>query len=423
MREVHKIPVSSIQSGRIREIIDVSEAVFQRKAGDLPPELKADILCSVMCITREDLDHIIADHAEVSRTIKGHAFEVVFDTIMAMNGVNCIEVGGDTDVDRVINGHTLQLKTPYVSGCSEGIVSYKTHKTHGAKSQTESIGYYHKVEDFADFLVGLVSYEPFTVLIVPKNALPEVQMHPGYIQSPMYLDKEDPATRNNFWQLGVAQRIHCPANLLPPADDECLPLSSKALQLKSDYILRAIFIRDNFRIWDMNMRGFIREHVLLQYLAAHGIRVYPPTVTGLDRADKCDFVLKDHRGDYVRFQVKGLTWRGAVFDGPDTMIDCESQLSRGRVNDHPTQSRLYKVTDFEYLIIAVDPPYANTLSLHTFGRNDYRWHFCCIPMSRLRKHHAYTNRVASHQYIPYRELQAYRIHEPWTSQWLPEVHG
>lgn len=411
----------NIYGGRISEIIDIAEKFFDKKAGDLHPEIKADILCSVMRITREDLDSVIANHSEVSRTIKGHAFEVVFDAMMAINDINCIEVGGDTDIDRIINDYSLQLKTPFVNGCSEGIVSYKTHKTHGAKSQSESVDYYHKVEDFADFLVGLVSYEPFTVLIVPKESLPRVSDHSHHIQSPMYLNIDNPAINNNFKQLDITRKMYFPTNLLSPTNNECLPISSELLHLKSDYILRAIFIKDNFRIWDMNMRGFIREHILLKHLAAHRIKAYSPEITELERSDKCDLVLKNLNNNYVRFQVKGLTWNGTNLDGINTTIDCESQLSRGRVNDHPTQSRLYKVTDFENLIIAIDPPYSNTLSIHTYKKYDYHWNFYCIPMSKLRKHHIYTNRVASHQYISYKELQKYRIDSSWMDQWMPEL--
>lgn len=340
---------------------------------------------------------------------------------MSINNVNCREVGGDTNIDRIVNGHTLQLKTPYAHGCSNGIVSYKTHKTHGAKSKAESIDYYHKVEDFADFLVGLVSYKPFTVLIVPKDSLPRVSEHSNHIQSPMYLNINNPDTNNNFKQLGLTQSINFSTDLLSPTNNECLPKSSKLLQLKSDYILRTIFNKDNFRIWDMNMRGFIREHILLRYLTAHSIKTYPTTITGLERSDKCDLVLKNLNNNYVRFQIKGLTWGGTVLDKINTKIDCESQLSRGRVNDHPTQSRLYKVTDFENLIIVIDPPYSNTLSLHTFKRYDYQWNFYSIPMSKLRKHHVYSNRVASHQHKLYKELQKYRIDLPWMKQWTTEL--
>lgn len=171
----------------------------------------------------------------------------------------------------------------------------------------------------------------------------------------------------------------------------------------------------------MNMRGFIREHILLKHLAAHRIKAYPTAITGLERSDKCDLVLKNLNHNYVRFQVKGLTWERTKLDGMNTTINCESQLSRGRVNDHPTQSRLYKVTDFENLIIAIDPPYSNTLSTCTFKKEDYRWNFYCIPMSQLRKHRIYTNRVASHQYILYKELQKYRIAPAWMNQWLAEL--
>ncbi|HIV19493.1 MAG TPA: hypothetical protein IAC82_09365 [Candidatus Merdivicinus intestinigallinarum] len=411
--------MKNLSSGRISEIMEIAERYYGQRAGSLPPEEKADILCSAMCITREDLDSVISGHSEVARTIKGHAFEVVFDSMMAANEIQCVEVGGDTDIDRVVNGHTLQLKTPYAKGCSEGIVSYKPHKTHGAKSGRESVGYYHRVCDFADYLVGLVSYDPFTVLIVPRESLPRVHEYSEYIQSPMYL-KTDSCWTNQYWQLGIEKNMEFPGKLLSPGENECLPKSSSLMGLKSDYILRAIFIKDNFRIWDMNLRGFIREHVLFKMLEENRIQVYPPTVTGRKRPDKCDAALKTRGGRYVGFQVKGLTWSGTVFKGADTAIDCETQLSRGRVNDHPTQSRLYLDTDFECLIIAVDPPYSNTLSMHTFNRPDYRWNFYCVPMPRLRKHPDYPNRVSSHQYIPYRELQKYRIGPSWMETWMPE---
>ncbi len=421
MNKFQEYILQNIYNGRISEIIDITEKFFHQKASDLPPEIKADVLCFVMCITRDDLDEVIATHSEVSRTIKGHAFEVVFDSMMAINGIPCIEIGGDMDIDRIINKYTLQLKTPYVNGCSENIVSYKTHKTHGSKSQIQSIDYYHKVEDFADYLIGLVSYEPFRVLIVPKESLPRVDGYPEYIQSPMYLRANDKQTINNFEQLGIQKSMYFPTNLLTPEINESLPISSRLLHLKSDYILRAIFIKENFRIWDMNMRGFIREHILLKYLIANKIKTYPTNITGLERSEKCDLVLKNHYNQFVRFQIKGLTWNGTIFNGISTTIDCETQLSRGRVNDHPTQSRLYKITDFEYLIIAIEPPYSNILSIHTFDKYDYFWNFYCISMSQLRKHPTYTNRVFSHQHILYKELQKYRIDSSWIGIWAAEL--
>ena len=412
----------TLRSGRISEILEAAEAFYHRRAADLPPETKAALLCSAMCITRQNLDAVISGHPEVIRTVKGHAFEVVFDAMMAANGVECIEVGGDTDVDRIINGHTLQLKTPYVKGCAPGIVSYKTHKTHGAKSLSESVDYYHTVQTFADYLVGLVSYRPFTVLIVPKAALPRVPSHPHHIQSPLWLPTDDPATVDRYDALGVSRRMHFPGDTLSPIEGECLPTSAALFRLRSDYILRAIFIGDNFRIWDMNMRGFLREHVLRQYLTAAGIRAYPSGAAGKARADKSDLALKAGDGGYVRFQVKGLTWSKTALRGDKTTVDCETQLSRGHVNDHPTQSRLYHETDFDALIVAVDPAYTNTLSHECFDRPDYQWRFYCLPMSILRRHKIYTHRIASHQKLNWRDLQAYRVDSAWLAQWLPELN-
>lgn len=420
MQEFRDFIIHNIHSGRISEIYNLAEEYFNCPPSDLNPEIKLEILCTVMNITPHDLDAIIAYHPQVSRTIKGHAFEVAFDTMMLYNGIDCKEIGGDTDIDRIINGATLQLKTPFMNGCNyeKGIVSYKTHKTHGAKSLTESIDYYHKVSDFADYLVGLVTYEPFQVLIVPKEDLPRVKRSQAYIQSPMYLDFLSSNKLNNFRQLGITQSMEFPSHLLTLDDDECLPAASNYLHLKSDFILRSIFIKDNFRIWDMNIRGFIREHVLNNVLLKNGIESYPAEIIHSKRSDKCDLLIKSNGSKPQRFQVKGLTWNGCCLDGPYTTIDCETQLSRGRVNDHPTQSRLYLSTDFDYLIIAMEPPYVNTLSLHAFGESNYNWKFYCIPTSDLRRHRLYTNRIASHQHIPFKELEErYAMDGHWLNQW------
>lgn len=416
-----KFLVQNIHCGRISEICDIAERFYKKRPSELNPEVKLNILCTVMGIKSTDLDQVISAHSEVSRTIKGHTFEVIFDFMMQHNHIDCKEIGGDTNVDREINHFSLQLKTPYMNGCSKGMISYKTHKTHGAKSQMESFDYYHKIDDFADFLVGLVSYRPFHVLIVPKSELPRADLHDNYVKSPMYLAIANQAWLNNYTQLGIDKKLQFPEESLRLEQNECLPISSKQLGLKSDYILRAIFMKDNFRIWDMNMRGFIREQVLHNILSNHSIKSYPVNITACERSDKCDFVLKNTRDEYIRFQIKGLTWKGCKLNGVQTIIDCETQLSRGRVNDHPTQSRLYKSTDFEYLMIAMEPPYSNTLCLHVYGKYNYNWNFYSVPMSRLRKHPKYLTRVFSHQYISYLELQDFLINDTWFTQWKKEI--
>jgi hypothetical protein len=137
----------------------------------------------------------------------------------------------------------------------------------------------------------------------------------------------------------------------------------------------------------------------------------------LERPEKSDLVLKKKTGEFIRFQVKGLTYSGCIFDGSKSRIDCETQLSRGRVNDHPTQSRLYKVTDFEYVIMAMDPPYTNRFYMELFGTNNYMWTYYCVPVEKLAKHPTYTNRISSHQYIMFKDILEYKIDSDWLSSW------
>ena len=417
---LHDYFSQTIQTGRIGEIGRAACEYFnRRRVSDLTPLEKLDSLSAALCVAPDDLDSIIADSPEVKRTVKGHAFEIIFEKMMRYNGISCEDIGGDSDIDLIVNGVPTQLKTQYAAGCSENIVSYKTHKTHGAKSELESLDYYHKVSDFADYLIGLVTLEPFQVVIIPREELPRVSADSRYIQSPMFIDISNRHYINQFKRLGIYQRMAFPEDVVSLSRDEILPLSAAAMSMRSEYILEAIFREENFRIWDMNMRGFIRENALSSAFDEHGVSVFSPTVTGLPRPEKSDLVLQRRRnGQYVRFQVKGLTYSGCRFDGRDSRIDCETQLSRGRVNDHPTQSRLYQTTDFEYVIMAFDPPYSNRFSLECYGVENYYWTFYAVPTRVLTTHKKYPNRIASHQYIDFLDMAQYQIDHDWFNQWV-----
>lgn len=96
------------------------------------------------------------------RTVKGHVFETYFDDLIESCGQESEGIGGDSGIDRIVNGITLQLKTPTAAGTKGPYVQYKTHKTHGAKSEQGSYDYYHTVDEFADTswpLTNLLSCE------------------------------------------------------------------------------------------------------------------------------------------------------------------------------------------------------------------------------------------------------------------------
>ena len=405
-------------TGRIGEIISKACEYYNvSRITQLTDKQKLDFLCATSQIDSTSLDEIVANSPEVMRTVKGHTFEVVFEKMMALNNITCDDIGGDSDVDLVVNGISTQLKTPFINGCSDDVMSYKTHKTHGAKSEQESMDYYHKVSDFADYLIGLVSYTPFEVVIIPKDELPTVPSNADYIQSPMYISIKQRNYINQFNRLNIYKQLLFPQEEITVSDSEILPLSANAISVKSEFILNSIYRPENFRIWDMNMRGFIRERSLRNLFTNNSIHTFPPTITGLERPEKSDLVLQKKNGDYVRFQVKGLTINGCTFSGQSSRIDCETQLSRGRVNDHPTQSRLYKVSDFEFVIIAMDPPYTNHFNLEVFSTPKYQWSYYCVPVASLKVHPTYTSRIDSHQYILYTDLLQFQIDENWLTLW------
>lgn len=151
-------------TGRIGEIIDYLETTHKKSIIEIPIDYKINILCESLGLNNLELDDLIYENSPVMRTVKGHAFETFFDHLILDMGYDVTEVGGDDSVDRIVNDITLQLKTPTMSGTRGNFVQYKTHKTHGAKSETESVNYYSKVNNFADYLVGLIEYNPLKII-------------------------------------------------------------------------------------------------------------------------------------------------------------------------------------------------------------------------------------------------------------------
>jgi hypothetical protein len=317
---------------------------------------KLGALCNVLDFTPDQIDSLIADNPPVLRTVQGHAFEEFFDHLIELNGYSLTKVGGDTAIDRVLNKHTLQLKTPTKAGTNDTEVQYKTHKTHGAKSELESLNYYHSKSGFADFLVGLVTYDPLRILVLPRSKLPTHPNNPDRIRSPFNLNWVGHPDLNAFGQLGLKKLDFTKVTHLTRPKTTLLPKSSMKLGVHASIIIDAILRPENFRIWDMNMRGFARELSFKTFLVGQRIIPMSPTHCSRPRADKGDLALMRRDGHTCgHFQIKGPTLGACYFEAPDPILGIETQLSRGRVNDHPTQSRLYLATDFDAVIICLEP--------------------------------------------------------------------
>lgn len=149
--------------------------------------------------------------------------------------------------------------------------------------------------------------------------------------------------------------------------------------------------------------GGAREIALKKELRAAGIPfVGNPAAVRPERGDKSDLAVLNDHSRYHFIQVKGCSVNNCRFDG-DMKIATETQLTRGRVNDHPTQSRLYLASDFDYLALCIDPPISNRIGLGA------EWAFCLIPSSELRRHAKFGNRYASMQTFSKNDILRFRV--------------
>lgn len=414
------MPAYDFGSGSIAQIIDNLEATHGvTSVWQLDTKVKLDALCFTLGFTATQLDKLIANNSPVLRTVQGHVFEVVFDYIVQQAGYNVQVVGGDTEVDRIVNGKTLQLKTPTAEGTSGNNVQYKTHKTHGAKSELESMDYYNTVDKFADYLVGLVSYNPLCILLLNKSELPTHLLDPTRIQSPFAMIWADHPGLNAFQRIGIKQiDLTAATNLVAHKGNELLPLTAARLNVASNIILNTILTKSNFRIWDMTIRGFAREIAFRLFLANQRIAAVVPSETHRSRADKSDVALPLRGGAGYRFiQVKGLSFNNCKFRGRDSLVASETQLTRGRINDHETQSRMYLTSDFDYVLVAIDPCFAAMYHREIGTRPTMRWEFYAIPTSELETHANYPHRIKPMQKFRYIAIQKYLVDAKWSDLW------
>jgi hypothetical protein len=401
--------VGGYGTGRIHEIIEFLLNKFScNSIEDLPAKIKLDALCDNLKFSYAEFDELILNNSPVLRTVKGHVFENFFDNLIRKAGYEVIEVGGDSAVDRKVNGFSLQLKTPTLAGTRHNLVQFKTHKTHGAKSERECFSYYHSKNHFADLLVGLVTYSPLIILFIFREELPSHPLSPEHILSPFTVDWTNHLGKNSFERIGVKLELEKHPPLM--CENELLPNLAGFLNVTSDIILNTILNKDNFRIWDMAIRGFSREIAFKQFCKSIDIDLLSPYITGRKRADKSDHaILNKDKESYTFLQMKGISTNNCSFTENNLIVATETQLTRGRVNDHPTQSRLYLSSDFDFLILALDPAISYLYQKAAKYKNpSLEWEFYAIPTSHLESHHQMPHRIKSLQKFKYKELQRYK---------------
>ena len=395
---------------------------------NLSSKQKLSLICKDFAISESQLDRTIACNPEVLRTVKGHVAEVALDYVFASTGADIQPVGGDSNVDRIINERDVQIKTLYMAGTNlgKGITSYKCHKTHGAKSEREGAEYYELASEYPDIVVGLVSLSPFRILVLLNEEIPRHQIFSDRLLSPFKVNFPGHPGLNNFSRLGIESAPNA-TKILVSENPEFLPLTATAVgeslglgaPLRPDIILETILTEENFRIWDMSVRGFMRETVFQDRLTNNGSKVHPAGLFKRARSNKTDGLLINIKGVRAYFQMKGLSVNNCNFETGDVGI--EVQLSRGRINDHETQSRMYLKSspafnpelgpDFDFLIIAIEPPLSRLL----FGHGD--WSFHAIPTKDLVSHPSFSHRIKPIQKFSKADLKRYQIPPTWWRAW------
>jgi len=168
----------------------------------------------------------------------------------------------------------------------------------------------------------------------------------------------------------------------------------------------------------MSIRGFAREIQFHYIMTSSNKKLYNPSIYRKERGDKSDFMLKRKSDDRnFFFQMKGISTNNCVFKGNESFVACETQLTRGRVNDHPTQSRLYLKSDFDYLIIGLDPAVSKKYYNEIGIKNKLQWAFFAIPTKDLEVHNKMPHRLKSLQMIKFTEILSYLIDDSWIDLW------
>ena len=106
-----------------------------------------------------------------------------------------------------------------------------------------------------------VQYIPLRIIFLERDELPVHPNDPDRILSPFYIQWNGHIGLNAFDRIGIPNFVNTSwlTTISPEKDKELLPQTSNALNLKTDFILNTILLENNFRIWDMNIRGFARR--------------------------------------------------------------------------------------------------------------------------------------------------------------------
>ena len=344
----------------------------------LTPELKIRFE-SVIEVNNLDLsivETIAAKDANILRPIKGVAFEVYFQKILtnAVENLKIIAGVGDSDIDLVVNGKNLQLKTIDAgSTINDKFVGVALHKTHGNEKRPHNL--YNTEKSTFDFLVVL--HPKSGVMIVPYAEIPLHNTYKSHLADPAKFDWTTEWI--NRWDLlGFDHLKGVSLDSRTPPQNSHLPFLSNVTYLEDYEIIEMMCRPEYFRAAVMGLKGNIKQHWFINQLAIAGHKPLEP----IEPYCKYDVYIFDKQQNKIRIQIKGTSKN--MCDSSQNTIGVEVMGTHGQF-----PHRGYKKTMFDYVAIVVSEFQLPAVYKGT------GMHFVLIPMSDLPLHYMIGN-GASH---------------------------
>ena len=247
------------------------------------------------------IEEIVMSDANILRPIMGVAFEeylrkILIDTFPK----TIIEDGlGDSDIDLIVDGHTLQLKTPNNGTTKTNVkIGVALHKTHGDETRPNNL---YKVKN-KTFEYLVVFHPESGVLIVPYDKIPTHSKYPDCLADPASFIWNSEWL--NHWELlgYIGYKGKTIDKRIIPSNSELPFLSSKTF-LEDYEIIEMLCKPEYFRAAVMGLKGNIKEHWFVNELKKLNYDVYPQT----ESYAKYDLKIMDHQGVKKRIQVKGTS--------------------------------------------------------------------------------------------------------------------
>ncbi len=247
------------------------------------------------------IEEVAISDNNILRPIKGVAFEEYFRKLIFLNFPNPkIKDGvGDSDIDLIVNGRRLQLKTPDKGSTNNGIqVGVALHKTHGDETRPNNL--YSIANPTFDYLVVL--HPASGIIIIPHNEIPINKSWTGYFADPAIFPW-DSKWLNQWGLLGAKQMKGITLDKREVPSNSMLPNLSRETYLEDFEIIEMLCKPEYFRAAVMGLKGNIKEHWFKNKMKQLGYTILEPDIAYA----KYDLKMLNKLNIEKRIQVKGTS--------------------------------------------------------------------------------------------------------------------